>query len=53
MDPARQTRVELIARAIVVGKLDLVPADSTEREIEDGIALANKLRLEELQREVH
>jgi hypothetical protein len=48
--PARQTRIELIARAIIVGALEFVPADATEREIEDGVALANKLRLEELQR---
>ena len=52
MDPARQTRIELIARAIIVGRIDLVPADATERETVEAIALANKLRLEELQREV-
>lgn len=50
-DPSRQTRIELIARSVIAGCVDVIPPDATIREVSDAIALANRLRWEEMERD--
>ena len=50
-DPSRQTRIDLIAYQIILGRTEQVPEDATSAEVEAALALANRLRWTELQME--
>lgn len=45
--PPRQTTVQLVACALLLGRLELVPEAATIAELEAGISAANRLRWEQ------
>ena len=49
METLMETRVELIALAIVVGRPEVVPDDVTQEEVAAAISRANEIRWKEIQ----